>query len=375
MVDDEPDVVKSIADFLRLDYRVLGATRPQAALKILEQEEVHVVMSDQRMPEMTGVEFLTKVRISHPQAIRLMFTGYADIRAVIEAINHGNIYRYITKPWDPDELKSVIQQAVERYDLILQREQLSAELHVNNAKLEQANQLKTAFIRVASHELRTPLTILIGSAALARQKLAGDHPARQSLDSIDRASQWLHRLVDQMLTMLLVGQFEIKPDRQPLELGQFMRQCADDVALFVEMRQQKLEVDIERDLNTLSLDVSMMRDALDHLLLNAIKFTPDGGDILLTAREAGPQIQIEVKDSGIGIDSAHMPQLFEPFFTGFDVSRHSSGVFEHCKQGLGLGLSLVKAFVEMHGGTITADSAPDQGSTFTILLPNSSNSR
>ncbi len=106
VVDDEPDVVKSVQDLLRLDYRVLGATRPQEGLKLLDEHEVHVVMSDQRMPEMTGVEFLHRIRGAHPDVIRLLFTGYADIRAVIDAVNQGSVYRYVTKPWDPGEAAS-----------------------------------------------------------------------------------------------------------------------------------------------------------------------------------------------------------------------------------------------------------------------------
>jgi response regulator RpfG family c-di-GMP phosphodiesterase len=116
VVDDEPDVVKSVQDLLRMDYRVLGATRASDGIKIMETEEVHVVMSDQRMPEMTGVQFLDKVKGRHPGAIRMLFTGYADITAIIDAINQGNIYKYITKPWDPDELQEVIRQAVKKYE-------------------------------------------------------------------------------------------------------------------------------------------------------------------------------------------------------------------------------------------------------------------
>ena len=121
VVDDEPDVVKSVQDLLRMDYRVLGATRASDGIKIMQTEEVHVVMSDQRMPEMTGVQFLDRVKGEHPAAIRLLFTGYADITAIIDAINQGNIYRYITKPWDPDELQEVIRQAVCRYEELADR--------------------------------------------------------------------------------------------------------------------------------------------------------------------------------------------------------------------------------------------------------------
>src|SRR5712664_607295 len=136
VVDDEPDVVHSVQDLLRLDYKVLGATRAKEGLRILQEQEVHLVMTDQRMPEMTGVEFLGHVRGDHPEAIRLLFTGYADIKAVIDAINCGNVYRYLTKPWDPDELQSVIREACERYDLIAERNKLVIDLQTKTEQLE-----------------------------------------------------------------------------------------------------------------------------------------------------------------------------------------------------------------------------------------------
>src|SRR6184192_3886102 len=139
VIDDEPDVVESVRDLLRLDYRVLGATRAREGIGILAQETVDVVMTDQRMPEMTGVEVLHRVRETHPDAIRLLFTGYADLRAVIDAINRGNVYRYIAKPWNPDELQAVVRDAVERHDLIAERQRLITELEQANAELVRIN--------------------------------------------------------------------------------------------------------------------------------------------------------------------------------------------------------------------------------------------
>src|SRR5215217_8181973 len=139
VVDDEPDVVKSVKDLLRLDYNVLGATTPEAGMKLLEENAVDVVMTDQRMPETTGVEFLRHIKGPHPEATRLLFTGYADIRAVIDAINQGNVYRYITKPWDPEELQAVIREAAERYDLIAERKRLMEELKNKNEQLLRTN--------------------------------------------------------------------------------------------------------------------------------------------------------------------------------------------------------------------------------------------
>src|SRR5262249_30307733 len=106
------------------------------------------------------------------------------------------------------------------------------------------------------------------------------------------------------------------------------------------------------------------------LLVNAIKFTPDGGTIRLAARRLpGGGAEIQVSDTGVGIDPASLAHVFDPFFTRFDVSRHSSGVYEFDRRGLGRGLSVVKAFVELHGGRVKVESQVNQGSTFTITLP------
>jgi signal transduction histidine kinase len=377
VVDDEPDVVQSVQDLLRLDYRVLGTTRAAEALQILQEQEVHVVMSDQRMPEMTGVEFLRRIRGEHPDAIRLLFTGYADIKAVIDAINQGNVYRYITKPWDPDELQVVIQQAAEQYDLLVERKRLLAELQVKNqelaranAELTQANELKEAFIRVASHELRTPLTILFGLVHLALRAPGIQSPVSDWLNRMQMACERLNRLVEQLTKMLSAGQFERPLERRPTEVQALLNQSVQDVRPFVEQRRQELTLDLAPEVGTMNVEPDKIRDSLENLLLNAIKFTPDGGRIQLRARRTAPGgVEIEVTDSGVGIEAANRPHLFKPFFTGLDVTRHSSGHFEFGRHGLGLGLSMVKAFVEMHGGTVAVTSEPGKGSTFVITLP------
>src|SRR5688572_12357657 len=212
VVDDEADVVKSVKDLLRLDYKVIGATSAAEALELLDKEQVHVVMTDQRMPGMTGVQFLAKLKAQYPNVIRLLFTGYADVRAVVDAINQGHVWRYITKPWDPEELAAIIREACERYDLVRERDELLAQLRGQNAELEQvnvnlgqanaslatanaelqrANDLKHAFIQVASHELRTPLTILQGMVRLAAAVPGTSGPLKNYLDRIERASKRL----------------------------------------------------------------------------------------------------------------------------------------------------------------------------------------
>jgi signal transduction histidine kinase len=381
VVDDEADVVQSVQDLLRLDYRVLGATRAQEGLQLVRDLEVHIVMTDQRMPGMSGVDFLRQVRQEQPDAIRLLFTGYADIKAVIDAINQGNVFRYITKPWDPDELQSIIRQAAEQYDLLVERKRLLVELQAKNKELveanrdlRQANELKDAFIKVASHELRTPLTIVLGLTDLAMRTAETGPPLRNWLQSINKASLRLHHLVNQLVQMLMAGKFDRPLERAPTQVGLLLQLSADDVQPFVDARKQQLSVDLAPELGTAHIEAAKIRDCLDHLLLNAIKFTPDAGKISLKGwRTANGELKIEVSDTGVGIEPASLPHIFEPFFTRFDVSRHASGHYEFDRRGLGLGLSLVKAFVEMHGGRIDVASNHGHGTTFTMVLPEYAN--
>jgi len=377
VVDDEPDLVQSVQDLLRFDYRVLGATRASEGLKLMDSERVHIVMSDQRMPEMSGVELLCRVKETHPDAVRLLFTAYSDLTAVIDAINQGHVYRYIAKPWDATDLKATLKQAYDYYELQEERRKLLKEVQAKNAmlaaanhELHRANEMKKAFIKVASHELRTPLTVLLGLTEHAVRMSKPTPPLHALTDKIRLAGMRLSERVDQMVKLLLAEQFERTLQPVDIDAGTLIRSAASEISHFVELRQQNLELSIPDDLGTVHVEPDKIRDSLVQLLINAVKFTRDGGTITLSAARGGEgALRITVKDNGQGIAPADLKRIFDPFFTGFDVSRHSSGTFEYDKRGLGLGLSMAKAFVEMHHGTLTVESTLGKGTTFTIELP------
>jgi response regulator RpfG family c-di-GMP phosphodiesterase len=132
IVDDEPDVCDSVQDLLRREFRVLKAHSAEEGYRMMQEEEVHIVMSDQRMPQITGIELLTKLKARHPHAIRMLFTGYADLESIIAAINQGHIFQFLKKPWQPEELLAAVRQAALEYDnletLAMEREQLLEEV-------------------------------------------------------------------------------------------------------------------------------------------------------------------------------------------------------------------------------------------------------
>ncbi len=145
---------------------------------------------------------------------------------------------------------------------------------------------------------------------------------------------------------------------------------AGRVEPFVNSRNQKFTIDVAVDLGDSQIDAAKIGDAVLNLLTNAIKFTPDGGEIALTSRLiSADEAEIVVADRGIGVEPRALRQMFQPFFTEFDPSRHSSGDFGFQKRGLGLGLSIVRQFVELHGGNVSVQSNPSEGTRITIRLP------
>ena len=124
VVDDEEEILYSLRGLLRQEFNLHTARSGAEALEIMRRHVIHVIMTDQRMPQMTGVELLEKARGECPEAVRIVFTGYADIKAVIDAINQGQIFRYLTKPWDPGELVVALRQGCEEYDRVTARRHL-----------------------------------------------------------------------------------------------------------------------------------------------------------------------------------------------------------------------------------------------------------
>ena len=150
----------------------------------------------------------------------------------------------------------------------------------------------------------------------------------------------------------------------------------DDVRPFLEGRKLDINFRSAAGLGQAEVDPLKISDILTNLIVNAVRFTPDGGTIDIKAESVGTDaIRLAVTDNGIGIEPDALPHLFEPFFTGYDTRRHSSGELEFGKRGIGLGLSLVRRFVELHGGQVEVDSKAGLGSTFSIILPRTHKSR
>ncbi len=121
VVDDEPDVCDSVHDLLRREFNVLKARSAAEGASLMQEHEVHIIMTDQRMPQSTGVELLSRIRRGHPKAVRMLFTGYADLDAIVAAINQGHIFQFLKKPWQPEELENAVREAAAEYDRLVEQ--------------------------------------------------------------------------------------------------------------------------------------------------------------------------------------------------------------------------------------------------------------
>lgn len=153
-VDDEKNILNALRRLLRQErFRLVTAGSGAEALEVLERTEAHLVVSDQRMPEMSGVEFLSRVKERHPDVIRIILSGYTDVHAITEAVNKGHIYKFLLKPWNDDTLKLEVRQALQQYDLVADNRRLHERVVQQNDQLRRVNETLERMVSERTHEL------------------------------------------------------------------------------------------------------------------------------------------------------------------------------------------------------------------------------
>ncbi|MBI5834034.1 MAG: PAS domain S-box protein [Armatimonadetes bacterium] len=277
----------------------------------------------------------------------------------LEAYTHDLEQLYIQLERRTDELQAANEALRE------------ARLKTSHAEeLTRIEQMKTAFLDVAAHELRTPVTLLTGLLDCLGQEMPA--ALRDNLmAAAQRSAGRLTSILNTALKLLESGQPDFTGQFRARSLKRLLEDAAGDVRSFSQMRQHTLVVDVSEALPPVTMDVSMMRDVVANLLMNAIKFTPDGGQVTITAGlcEDNDHCWFSVRDNGIGIPEADRPFIFEQFFGTLNTSHHSSGQYEFNTRGPGFGLAVVRKFVAVHRGRIDLVSTPGSGSCFTVTLP------
>jgi signal transduction histidine kinase len=365
IVDDEILNLTSLAGLLEDDYRVHVANSATDALELLadpvRSAGIHVILSDQRMPGMTGVELLARTRELKPDAKRLLITGYTDIEAIVEAINDAAIYKYLRKPIDGQELKLVLARACEAWQLERENEGLLGELRQAFARLKLLDADKMAFLRYLAHEMNTPLNWLAATDIIDRAALAPE--AREMLGYVDQGQERLRGLVAAVLRYFQVAGLEVQPGAGQADLSVLLAQQA---ATLRRRHGETLEVMLEQPVTlTVETDPELLVELLGHLLENAathaLRATARPARVTVTVAEDGRSVRVGVADSGDGLAPAVVEGLFRPFsFTGS----------AHGRDGFGLSLATAHALATALGGDLqAAGGAAGQGARLELRLP------
>jgi signal transduction histidine kinase len=254
-----------------------------------------------------------------------------------------------------------------------------------HTKLQRLDRVKSDFISITSHELRTPLAIISGYSQMLMEDtgLSGDLAGKGIIEGIYNGSQRLHEIIDNMLEVAKIDMQELELQKGLVKLDQLLRQVCRGYAQAFRERDLKLRFDKKiSDLPNIEGDFDALQKVFDHLLSNAIKYTPDGGTISITGNQIpedtgeGPKegVEIIVRDTGVGIDPRYQELIFTKFYQTGDVALHSTGKTKFKGGGAGLGLTIVRGFVEAHGGRVWADSPgydedTHPGSAFHVVLP------
>ncbi|WP_433929470.1 PAS domain-containing protein [Sorangium cellulosum] len=251
----------------------------------------------------------------------------------------------------------------ERTDLLRREQQALAQSEKDRLRAEDANRMKDEFLATVSHELRTPLTAILGWARLIKEKELAPERVKQGIASIERNAHAQSQIVDDILTVsrIITGKLRLNP--VTVDLAGVIEAAVDTLAPTARAKDIEICVELGEALGHLSGDPDRLQQVMWNLLSNAVKFTPKRGRVTVRAARSEAQVVIAVTDNGKGIARAFLPYVFERFRQGDSSPTRAYG-------GLGLGLAIVRHLVELHGGTVEADSPGEGwGATFTVTLP------
>lgn len=482
VIDDEQDIRDGSKRILsRMGFDVMTASHGEEGLEIIAENDISIVFTDLKMPGIDGLEVLARIQKTNPEILVIVITGFATVETAIEAMKSG-AYDFISKPFEPDQMRIVANRAKEKLELtketqLLERERQKTLAHLDTEKsristiikslpngvvvtnadgevvltnpalnrqlglppekttgghiseyiedealcqlitdisrgkyvdfedipdyelslsdekflrarsqpvigdryeclgsviilenitaLKAMDRLKTEFVAKVSHELRSPLSTIHEQLALVLKDTVegNDTDDQHILSRAKEKTQTLISLIGDLLDISRIEAESISLEPKSLQIGEVLEGIVSFLSTRAHTKDQKLSLTLpEEPLPEITADPMALESIFGNLITNAITYTPEGGEIRVSAEPAGRNIRVEVQDTGYGIDAKYLNKIFEKFYR---VKNENTRYIT----GTGLGLPIVKGMVDSMGGVINVESAPNEGSRFTVLLP------
>jgi signal transduction histidine kinase len=352
LIDDEEVVRDSCLAILEdSDHDIAVAASGAEGLDKARAWAPDLVFVDLKMPGMSGMQVLDEMRSLDPTAVCIVFTGFATIASAVEAMQHG-AYDFLPKPFTPDEFRAMIRWGLEQRTLVVERAALRREREA----------LRENFAAIVSHELRSPLAAVQQNLFVTIKELEGvaSDEQQQRLQRMSSRIAELLALVNRWLRGFSVDVAPLKEGFRPVAISVPVANAVESSQ--TEAVRKAVDVVAEADPAAMVLgDEGALTEALVNVVGNAVKYSREGGTVVVAAIRRDGTVVVSVTDSGVGIPVADLPRIFDAFYRG---QAAGTGV-----AGAGIGLALTRRIVEAHGGSIRAISDPGRGSVFVIELP------
>jgi signal transduction histidine kinase len=368
VIDDEMGPRESLRMLLKPEYNVATADCVEAGIKLLKEKHPDTIVMDIRMPGMTGIEGLRRIREIDPHLSVIMLTGFGALETAKEALRLG-ANDYISKPFDAGEMREVIGRNVERTRLQRAGESAASEVKELNNRLlkELAQKERLASLGQASaefvHDLGNPLTIVWGYVQLLARKLektenGGTAENSASIKELNIIEQNVRMCRDLLTMWQSYGSVEASPHKA-ISVSAIVREVIKSVEQMASQSGVEIKATVCENPCTLIGDAVQINRAIQNVIINALQACAEKRKtVSVYCTPMDFYVDIRVEDTGSGITPTQMSKIFDPYFTT-----------KQGKSGTGLGLYITKKVVEDHNGSIKVESTPDVGTTFTIRLP------
>lgn len=353
IIDDEEIVLDSCIQILSGgNFDIRTAENGTLGLSMIDEFRPDLTFVDLKMPGISGFEVLEKIQGIDPTIVTVVITGFATIGSAVEAMQKG-AFDFLPKPFTPDELRLITRRGIEKRKLVLETLALRREKEL----------LREHFAAIVSHELKSPLAAvqqnLISLSYELSEQLTADQVHR--FERIQTRIGDLMKLIHTWLRAISVDIASIKDNFVSISIPAVISKAIESVEPHAIRKDIVIQSSVQENLYPVLGDEGTLVEAIVNISGNAVKYSPAGSHVEISAENIDDQVLISIKDDGIGISSEDLPLIFEDFYT----SRSN----EQVERGSGVGLALTKRIIEAHDGEITVESKLGVGSTFEIRLP------